>query len=315
MVLFGLDIAHHQGGNPNLHQARAEGVEFVICKATEGSGFVDPRFDENIARAHKAGLLVGAYHYQRAGISAAAQVDNVRRTVPAGMPVIPDVEGNSGNVALTREIVDRLRAAGYPVPLLYLPRWYWLQIGKPKLAGLPPLWSSRYPDNAQGTIAEEYADVPAHYWDGFGGLGVALLQFSSSGRVAGYAPLDLNAFRGTRQEFAALLGGQSTPTDTDPMEDTNMELTEGEYQSRTAVVPKWAKEFTISRGFMGFQLHHVKWFGPSPETGTADVGTPQGELWIDPARPLVLKVPDGAVTAEVLYTLEGDQHGAVAAFR
>ncbi|RZQ61692.1 glycoside hydrolase family 25 protein [Amycolatopsis suaedae] len=207
MVLFGLDISHHQGGAPDLPRARAEGVEYVFCKSTEGSTFVDPRFGGNVARVRGAGMLVAAYHYQR-NTSAAAQVDNVRRVVPTNVPVIPDVEANSGSVALTRELVDRLRGAGYSVPLLYLPRWYWQQIGSPSLAGLPPLWSSRYPDNAPGTIPEEYADVPPHYWNGYGGLGVAVLQFSSSGRVAGYGPLDLNAYQGTKQQLAALLGGQ-----------------------------------------------------------------------------------------------------------
>lgn len=213
MVLFGLDISHHQGSNPPMGEAAAHGVNFCICKATEGDGFVDRMFHNNIARASAAGMLVAAYHYQRSGISAAAQVEHVRRVVPRGMPVIPDVEANSGSVDLTREIVRLLRAAGYPVPLTYLPRWYWQQIGRPSLAGLPPLWSSRYPDNTQGSIADEYADVPASYWDGYGGLPVALLQFSSSGRVANYGPLDLNAYRGTRAELAALLGGQPTQED------------------------------------------------------------------------------------------------------
>ncbi|UJW33117.1 glycoside hydrolase family 25 protein [Saccharothrix sp. AJ9571] len=320
MVLFGLDISHHQGGNPNLHQARAEGVEFVICKATESSGFVDQRFHQNVSRAQNAGLLVAAYHYQRAGVSAAAQVDNVRRVVPPGMPVIPDVEGNSGSAGLTREIVNLLRSAGYPVPLTYLPRWYWQQLGSPSLAGLPPLWSSRYPDNAQGSIADEYADVPAHYWDGYGGLGVALLQFSSSGRVAGYAPLDLNAFRGTRQEFAALLGG-GAPPGADPTieEESHMELGPGITVSKTLVCPATPADLVISLGFVSFTVHHLKFFGPTPETGHAELAS-YGEQRVDPARPYVKPVPQGAMTVEVLYSLDPapagtPQHTAVAAFR
>lgn len=210
--IFGLDISHHQGDNPDLARARAEGIEYVILKATEGNGFVDRRFAQNLKRARDAGLLVAAYHYQRSGISAQAQVSNVINVVPKDVPVIPDVEANSGDIGLTREIVRLLRAAGYHVPYVYIPRWYWQQIGSPSLAGLPPLWSSRYPDNVHDGYRNEYTDVPSSYWNGYGGLSVGLLQFTSSGRVAGYGPLDVNAFRGTRQELEhALLGKKITP--------------------------------------------------------------------------------------------------------
>lgn len=206
MVTFGLDISHHQDLALDLAAARRDGIEFVFIKATEGAGYQDPEFGPNLTEARAAGQLVAAYHYQRGNVGASAQRNNIVATVPRDVPVILDVEANSGSVDMTRELVTLLRGNGYTVPLLYLPRWYWQDIGRPSLAGLPPLWSSRYPDNIIGTLAEEWADVPAHYWDGYGGLSVAVLQFTSSSRVAGHQPLDANAFRGTRQQLATLLG-------------------------------------------------------------------------------------------------------------
>lgn len=150
-------------------------------------------------------MLVAAYHYVRGSASAAAQVLNIARTVPRDIPVIPDVEAGSGGIELTRQLIDHLRAVGYTVPLLYVPRWYWQQIGKPSLAGLPPLWSSRYPDRVVGSLADEIADVPAHYWDGYGGLEVEVLQFSSTTRIGGYAPVDANAYRGPVDQLESLL--------------------------------------------------------------------------------------------------------------
>jgi GH25 family lysozyme M1 (1,4-beta-N-acetylmuramidase) len=216
MVTFGLDISHHQAASLDLAQCRREGVEFVFIKSSEGSGFVDPAFAANLNKARATGLLVAAYHYVRSNATAAAQVANVARVVPKDVPVIPDVEANSGGVALVRDFVAQLQAAGYTVPLTYLPRWYWQQIGSPSLAGLPSLWSSRYPDNVVGSITDEYADVPASYWTGYGGLGVTVLQFTSSVRVAGHQPLDANAFNGTREQLAAVLGQEDDdmqPTD------------------------------------------------------------------------------------------------------
>lgn len=206
MVTFGLDISHHQDLGLDLAQCRREGIEFVFIKSSEGGTFVDSEFRANLHEARDAGMLVAAYHYLRSNASAAAQVANVQAVVPRDVPVIPDVEANSGGVGLVREFVDLLRAVGYHVPFTYLPRWYWTQLGQPSLAGLPPLWSSRYPDNVVGSIADEFADVPVRYWAGYGGLDVAVLQFTSSVRIAGHVPLDANAYRGTRDQLAALLG-------------------------------------------------------------------------------------------------------------
>lgn len=206
MTTFGLDISHHQSRSLDLARCRAEGIEFVFIKATEGASFVDDDFALNLAEARAAGLLVAAYHYVRSNATVAQQVANVDLIVPRDVPVLLDVESSSGTIGPVRELIDQLRARGYRVPLLYLPRWYWQQLGSPSLVDLPPLWSSRYPDAVIGDLIDEWADVPSHYWNGYGGLDVAVLQFTSSARVAGHAPLDANAFRGTREELARLLG-------------------------------------------------------------------------------------------------------------
>lgn len=210
-ITFGLDVSHYQSSALSLSRARGEGCEFVFIKATEGGTYTDPMFGARLGEARSAGLLAAAYFYQRSDSSAQAHVDRLAQVVPRDVPVIPDVESDSGDTGLTRDIIDRLRVAGYRVPLLYLPRWYWQQIGSPSLAGLPPLWSSRYPDTDPGSIAEEYAKVPASYWDGYGGLGVAVLQFTSSAVIAGQSPVDADAFQGTRDDLAALLGYLSGP--------------------------------------------------------------------------------------------------------
>jgi Glycosyl hydrolases family 25 len=209
MVLFGIDVSHHQGALDFARFRQESGIEYAFIKATEGSTFVDSDFAGNLRQAQNAGMLVAAYHYQRSNASATAQIANIQRVVPDGIPVILDVEANSGDISLTRALVTGLSQVGVRVPLSYVPRWYWQQIGSPGLSGLPPLWSSRYPDNVQGGVLDEYADVPASYWTGYGGLDVAVLQFTSSGRLPGYnGPLDLNAFQGDRAQLAALLGGE-----------------------------------------------------------------------------------------------------------
>lgn len=235
MTIFGIDVSHHQGGSLNFVAFKKAGVEFAFLKSTESSGFIDAQFVTNLARARSAGMLVAAYHYLRSGVAVEAQVANVARVVPKDVPVIPDIEANSGtNVKTFLAFVAALEKAGYEVPFTYLPRWYWQQIGSQSLVGLPPLWSSRYPDYKIQDIAKEFNDVPATYWNGYGGLKVAVLQFTSSANVAGVQPLDANAYPGTRAELAAALGGQSQEDEDMSLYDTvEFKLADGSTVKKT----------------------------------------------------------------------------------
>lgn len=179
MSIEGVDVSNHQA------TFDFSGWQFAIVKASEGNGFRDFRFWQHINAARAAGLLVAAYHYQR-DVSAFSQFDLIRSIVPTSIPVILDVEDGSGSLSITRELIRLLREAGYRSPLLYLPRWHWNNIGRPSLAGLPPLWGSDY----RGASAD---------WSDYGGLPVVLRQYTST-------PFDKNWFAGTREEFAALLG-------------------------------------------------------------------------------------------------------------
>lgn len=284
-VTFGIDISHHQASNPNLKLARGEGIEFCIMKAGEGSNFVDSKFAARLSEARAAGMLVAAYWYQRSNASAAAHVAKIKQIVPKTVPVIPDVEANSGGVDLTREIVRLLRAEGYKVPFVYIPRWYWQQIGSPSLAGLPPLWSSRYPDNNIGGLGSEWAVVPASYWNGYGGLDVVMLQFTSSARIAGYAPLDANAFRGTREQLAALFGGQSP--------EENMALTQAD-----AATIFWGTPFDGANNFAQYLKSHID-----------DLTARLARLEAAQKAPAPVNVDASQVAAEVVAQIKGLDFG------
>ncbi|UJW32063.1 hypothetical protein L3Q67_44185 [Saccharothrix sp. AJ9571] len=99
-------------------------------------------------------------------------------------------------------------------------------------------------------------------------------------------------------------------------EENSVELTPGTYVSKTLVCPAVAADLVISLGFVSFTVHHVKFFGPTPEAGAAELAS-YGEQRVDPARPYVIPAPTGALTTEILYSLDPaqPQHTAVAAFR
>lgn len=58
----GIDVSGWQG-NIDFAQVKNDGIEIVYMKASEGSSFVDPYFNQNYTNAKKNGLKVGFYHY------------------------------------------------------------------------------------------------------------------------------------------------------------------------------------------------------------------------------------------------------------
>lgn len=182
---YGVDWSNH---NPNadFDAAWRAGFRFGIFKCSEGTGFRDWVFARHVANARRVGMAVAAYHYQRVA-SVTLQADLIESMCPKDIPVCIDVEADSGGVDITRHLVAELQRRGFTVPLIYIPRWYWDgHLGRPSLAGLPPIWASDY----RGAGAN---------WSDYGGNAVVLRQFTST-------PFDQNHYLGTIEQYNALMG-------------------------------------------------------------------------------------------------------------
>lgn len=94
-LVRGVDASHHQG-EIDWRRVRGDRIEFAYLKATEGSGFVDPRFVANARAARAAGLRVGGYHFFSTcspGAPQARHFVRVLRSAPAdSMPPAVDLE-------------------------------------------------------------------------------------------------------------------------------------------------------------------------------------------------------------------------------
>lgn len=214
MTTFGIDIASWQKGL-NIDRVAAEGFRYVIAKATESDNYRNPEYGAQKAGARKNGLRFGAYHYLRADTSAKAQVDNYAALEPdKSVPVMLDHEAGSGDVRVLRAVHGEFVSRGYRVNLTYLPNWYWAgTMGKPDLAGLPPLMSSNYGRERTGYASAIYPGDSDVGWNGYGGLDVAVFQFTQKANVAGQS-IDANAFRGTEAQLDALFASATPPKET-----------------------------------------------------------------------------------------------------
>ncbi|MGW0176073.1 glycoside hydrolase family 25 protein [Rhodococcus sp. NPDC003322] len=203
MTLYGIDISNYQAGL-DLAAVRAEGFEFVWAKVSEGIHYRDPTWPGFRDAARANGLLLAGYHYVRADSSADAQARTfVEHLGDATIPAMLDFEADSGDMEVFWAVANAIDALGVHVALSYIPRWYWQQIGRPDLSQVPGLIQSSYVVGT-GYASVLYPGDDSYRWTGYGGKSVDILQFTSSALVAGQK-VDADAFRGTREELAALI--------------------------------------------------------------------------------------------------------------
>ncbi len=198
----GLDVSHHQGHidwqSIAQHKINGYKYHFVFIKATEGRSFVDPKFAYNFAQSKKVGLLRGAYHFYKDDVSAKEQIAlfrSVAQLSSGDLAPVLDVEvldkSNSQksieNILACMKLLERY----YKVkPIFYTYKDLYKCYFKDSPLAKYPLWLAQY--------ALPAYSVPDYSWQ--------IWQYSSKAQLrASCEYFDLNVFRGTKEEFKALL--------------------------------------------------------------------------------------------------------------
>lgn len=122
MTIKGIDVSNYQSPTYPL-----DGFDFVIVKATEGTGYVNPRHAAQINRGRDHGLVVGHYHFVHDG-NLSAQVDYfLKHAAPQhGEFLALDWESGPVSSAEKDQFLKALRAkAGGRRVLLYCNTDYW----------------------------------------------------------------------------------------------------------------------------------------------------------------------------------------------
>ncbi|MBD5315732.1 MAG: hypothetical protein HDS08_06200 [Bacteroides sp.] len=193
----GVDISAHNG-DIDFDAMSREGVEFVLIKATEGVSHKDANFHTNYLKARRAGMKIGAYHFFRFDCTGYMQALNILHSIRGkhlDLPVVIDVEEWTNSVTQPTEgVVDGLRRMitcleehGYRV-MLYSNKNGYERFIRSRLESYP-VWLCSFspPDDT-------------HRW--------VIWQYSHQGRLEGTrGPIDLNAFRGTREEWEKWASG------------------------------------------------------------------------------------------------------------
>lgn len=189
-VTFGIDIASYQAGT-DLAEVRGEGFAFAYVKASQGTGYIDPYYAG--WAANPGGLIMIPYHYVTTD-DPAAQARFFRSVAGAVPAVMLDVEAGSPTTGGgVRAVIDAFTTLGFIVDM-YLPRWYWGQIGSPDMTAWPirNLIASDYPSTRSGYASVLYPGDSYKGWAPYGGKAPTILQFTDAAKVGGQL-VDANA--------------------------------------------------------------------------------------------------------------------------
>jgi GH25 family lysozyme M1 (1,4-beta-N-acetylmuramidase) len=204
MTIFGPDVSGYQAG-----LKIQAGTPFMFAKATEGTGYTDSSYANFKAQAASVGALFAGYHFLTQGNGAAqAQhaISVIGKTTCTMLDVETDGSSNAG-VADIEAFVAEYRALGGNVKLVYIPHWYWGNIGSPSLAPLNSLGLS--------LISSDYTSYSdgGPGWAAYGGVNPQLWQFTDAYSYGG-SSIDYNAYRGTVAQLSALMGyiGAAAPS-------------------------------------------------------------------------------------------------------
>lgn len=260
MTTWLIDISNHQ---PDFDVAAAvsEGYEAIIMKASEGTTFIDWTFSQHAAATINAGAIPGAYHYLRQG-QGREQCDIFMRQIanmggPNGWLVACDNEADADWDTTVAFFQRWSELTDHPL-MMYSGNWWWTERGWNGSSLTPYLWDSRYV-NGEGYGSWLYEQVPDDWWQPrYGGWSdTTILQFSSSGLVAGQR-VDVNAYRGTRDELLALTRGQPTQPTQPPSEgSSSVDFNEWKNGTIGATPPDWM-------GGPRDRMRIADWYGAIP---------------------------------------------------
>ena len=197
-TLNGIDISSWQS---DLNVAKIN-ADFVIVKATGGTGYTNPYFKAQAEATKSSGKLLGLYHYAREyGCEGSAKaeadyfVDTVKDYVGKAVLVL-DFEGEALDLGAgwAKIFLDRVYARTGVRPLIYTSKYYVRALDFTKVAKNYRLWVAQYP-NYEETGYQKYPWTDEY---GYGAWNApTIFQYTGTGKLKGYASyLDLDKFYG-----------------------------------------------------------------------------------------------------------------------
>lgn len=205
---LGHDVSGWQG-DVDWPAAAETGAKFVYIKATEGTGYRSPHFTQQYNGSYDVGLIRGAYHFARPGVSGgAAQAEYFvsngggwsadGKTLPGALDIEYNPYGETcydkspaEMIAWIGDFSTRYHELTGRYPVIYTSTSWWATCtgNSAEFGATNPLWLARY--------APEIGALPA------GWATQTIWQWSNEGSLPG----DQNYFNGSAERLRALALG------------------------------------------------------------------------------------------------------------
>ncbi|MGR1084061.1 GH25 family lysozyme, partial [Olegusella massiliensis] len=227
-ILHGIDI-YSGDGDAGINIATIP-ADFIIVKATQGTTYVNPYFQQHARETLAAGKLLGIYHFvdtTKGALNEARHFVNTIKGTLGGMNYIGkatlfldwennDVTGQNNigkGPKYAKTFLDEVsRLTGGVKPLIYMSKhvtgesYNWKEVAD---AGYG-LWMAQYLNKYYNNGVNGHVDNPTLIYDDASDNQKewpkpTLYQYTSRGRLPGYSKeLDMNVFYGTPQYWKYL---------------------------------------------------------------------------------------------------------------
>ena len=184
MALYGYDVSVYQSVGTG-----DSAKNFLIIKATEGTGYVDKSCDKHYQRAKKQGKLLGFYHFARPDLNKGTDgakreanyfYKNCKNYFKEAIPVLDwEQPGTTGQVSWAKAWLDEVYRLSGVRPLIYMSASVVNGNNWSSISGYYGLWIAGYPNkyNVKNPPTPTVKDMPYKigswkFW--------AIWQYSSS---------------------------------------------------------------------------------------------------------------------------------------
>ena len=196
----GIDISNWQS---DINVTKMD-VDFVVVKATEGTGYTSPSFTKQANDTLNSGKKLGVYHYMSYASSAKQQAEHFVRTVKPYINkavLVLDFESAAVNngVSFALEFLQTVENLTGVKPMIYMSQSVayshdWTRVINNDYG----LWVARYPlGNTSTGFRNDLSYGNLGNWDS-----AAMFQYTSRGTLYGYSRyLDLDIFYGDESQW------------------------------------------------------------------------------------------------------------------
>ncbi|MCB6852817.1 GH25 family lysozyme [Lactococcus lactis] len=194
--------------------------DFVIIKATEGTNYINPTWEEQAGQVIQTNKLLGFYHFASVGnpIAEADFFISVVKDYIGKAVLVLDFEAGAinawGNVG-ARQFLNRVKEKTGVYPMIYMSAEVTRQFNWSTISNTNPLWVAQYASmNPTGYQSEPWTDGK-----GYGAWSSAAIhQYSSAGSLANWnGNLDINLAYINANQWKAL----ASPSGADNSSITN----------------------------------------------------------------------------------------------